>query len=564
MTRVFVYGSLVGREVFERLDPGQFVLSQFVARQSILSGYSRPVTLLPPPPLESRFQQRMIRGDFESDLQNVLAASAEETDLVLLDLNDECLGAFLLPDGSVITRTPDLVSSGTEQHLPEGSHYLALGDQLHFEYWSTAVEWLGDLLRRYVPRARVVLIDIPWAERTDDGQLTPPIFGMSAWDANAALRPYVEQAARALAAEVVTLPAHQVAAASSSPWGVSPIHYGEPVWQAVATSVTKGQDSSSWTAHAEAPPSRQAVAGRVTGGTASHASAAITPEGLVDATWRFRRVDGSHAVEPVRLLHDGRLWGHSHKNESSWSIEDGHLVFKAANGKVSTRFDQVERTAEGLRFTGAYVLNPKANVTHVLETIELDWENRPRYPRQTRNLLKDEIKKFGWEIGDHTYGKPVVRESGRAPLTIGKFCSIGDNVTLILGNHRIDAVSTYPFKTLSAYWPNGARVSSDHDSHGPITIGNDVWIGEGAIIVSGTTIGDGAVIAAGAVVSGDVEPYAVVAGVPARPVQKRFTDQQIRSLLALQWWNWPDERIDALLPLMAEDVDFFLDAVTRP
>ena len=77
----------------------------------------------------------------------------------------------------------------------------------------------------------------------------------------------------------------------------------------------------------------------------------------------------------------------------------------------------------------------------------------------------------------------------------------------------------------------------------PTLIGNDVWIGNGAIILRGINVGDGAVIGAGAVVTKDIEPYTIVVGAPARLLKKRFSDEIISELLDLQWWNWSVDRI---------------------
>lgn len=99
---------------------------------------------------------------------------------------------------------------------------------------------------------------------------------------------------------------------------------------------------------------------------------------------------------------------------------------------------------------------------------------------------------------------------------------------------------------------------------GNTVVGNDVWIGEGALVLSGITIGDGVVIGARAVVTKDVPPYTVVAGNPGRIVRKRFTDDQISALLSIQWWNWSKESITKAIPLLScEDVQKFIEYAKR-
>lgn len=124
---------------------------------------------------------------------------------------------------------------------------------------------------------------------------------------------------------------------------------------------------------------------------------------------------------------------------------------------------------------------------------------------------------------------------------IGKFCCISWNVTIYgESKHNYHAPSMYT----SYHWKHifGESVGGG-ECVGKTTIGNDVWIGNGAIIINGVTVGDGAVIGAGAVVTKDVGPYIVVAGVPARPIRKRFDDETVHQLLKIQWWNWPLEII---------------------
>lgn len=109
----------------------------------------------------------------------------------------------------------------------------------------------------------------------------------------------------------------------------------------------------------------------------------------------------------------------------------------------------------------------------------------------------------------------------------------------------MDGVSTYPAEMLAEWMPELAGPNSTF-SKGPVIIGNDVWIGEGASILSGVTVGDGAVIGARAVVSRDIPPYSVVAGNPAHIVRKRLPDADVDFLLSIRWWSWPSDKIRKL------------------
>lgn len=129
-------------------------------------------------------------------------------------------------------------------------------------------------------------------------------------------------------------------------------------------------------------------------------------------------------------------------------------------------------------------------------------------------------------------------------LIIGKFCMIASDVTFIMNgaNHLNDAISTYPFAIFGEDWSN-AMDGKGYPNKGGTVIGNDVWIGYGATIMPGVRIGDGAIIATKSVVTKDVEPYAIVGGNPAKEIRKRFTDDKIKKLLDIKWWDWSIEEI---------------------
>jgi hypothetical protein len=106
----------------------------------------------------------------------------------------------------------------------------------------------------------------------------------------------------------------------------------------------------------------------------------------------------------------------------------------------------------------------------------------------------------------------------------------------------------------------GALSDGHPTSRGDINVGNDVWIGRNATILSGVSIGDGAVVGGSAVVSRDIPPYGIAVGNPATVVKKRFSDNQIAALLRIKWWDWPDELIiERVSALCSPDLDTFLE-----
>ena len=136
-------------------------------------------------------------------------------------------------------------------------------------------------------------------------------------------------------------------------------------------------------------------------------------------------------------------------------------------------------------------------------------------------------------------------------LIIGKFCQIASGVEFVMNgaNHQMNAVSTFPFYTLEG-WDMAPPKSEDLPLKGDTVIGNDVWIGQNAVILPGVRIGDGAIIGANSVVGSSIEPYTVAVGNPARPVRKRFDEELISLLLSFRWWDRSIPEINSLIPLL--------------
>jgi virginiamycin A acetyltransferase len=140
------------------------------------------------------------------------------------------------------------------------------------------------------------------------------------------------------------------------------------------------------------------------------------------------------------------------------------------------------------------------------------------------------------KIGRRTNIEPDCEVVGT--VNIGNFCAIARRNLVQQTNHETQKPALQ-----MRFYEDVLNSKLEHTSSGPINIGNDVWIGAQSIILSGVSVGDGAIIGAGSVVTHDVEPYAVVAGVPAERVGWRFPDEIRQKLMNISWWEWDDEKI---------------------
>jgi len=163
-------------------------------------------------------------------------------------------------------------------------------------------------------------------------------------------------------------------------------------------------------------------------------------------------------------------------------------------------------------------------------------------------------------LGDYSY---LGETCEVADAVVGKFTAIANAVRIGAPNHPMDRPSQHRFTYCSEYYEASATRDRDFFAErraAKVVIGNDCWIGHGAIILPSVTVGDGAVIAAGAVVSRNVAPYSIVGGVPARPIRKRFSDAVAERLRRIAWWDWPDEVIFArLADFQSESIEQFCE-----
>jgi len=163
---------------------------------------------------------------------------------------------------------------------------------------------------------------------------------------------------------------------------------------------------------------------------------------------------------------------------------------------------------------------------------------------------------IGTIVVDSNIGRCSYIGGGRLQsCNMGNFCSIGARTRIGgLGRHPTNWISTHP----AFFSPRAqAGITFCDKLHFPeldrVDVGNDVWVGVGAMVLDGMRIGDGAIIAAGAVVTRDVEPYAIVGGIPARVIRHRYDAATIALLLELCWWNWPLDKLRRAAHLFRDD-----------
>ena len=145
-------------------------------------------------------------------------------------------------------------------------------------------------------------------------------------------------------------------------------------------------------------------------------------------------------------------------------------------------------------------------------------------------------------FGDYSY---VVNDSDLIYTTIGKFCSIAAQTRINPGNHPLQRVMMSHVGYRSSAYGLGADDAAFFAwrRSTPVTLGNDVWIGHGAVLLPGVSLGSGAAVGAGSIVTKDVPPFAIVVGNPARVLRLRFSERVVDDLLAIAWWDWPHERL---------------------
>ena len=236
-TRVFIYGSCVSRDTFEYLPGEQFTLVKYVARQSLISAFSRADVTIDLSGLESNFQRRMVEDDVAGSLPRLLAETAGDTDILLWDLADERLGVYRTPDGTYLTRSVEAIRAGLAEHAAGAWVHVPFGTDEHFDLWCAALEQFAHLRKQTGLADRTLLLQVPWAARTTEGGPAPASFGMQAEEANALFERYFAAAGDDPALKTVRIEDRDAVSDTDHRWGTAPFHYSPVVYRRLTDSI---------------------------------------------------------------------------------------------------------------------------------------------------------------------------------------------------------------------------------------------------------------------------------------------------------------------------------------
>lgn len=222
---VMLYGSCVSRDAFEVLG-SDYTLLGYVARQSMISALSRPTDLLDGEALDSAFQNRSLSGDLKSNLLPTLRRFVADIDLLVIDLTDERLGVLRLPDGTYITRSAELESSGRLPNVRGTLLTIDPATEDHWKLWESAASRLFGALTTMGLREKTIVLSTPWAQFTDTWA---PVDSFRGLNSDSELNAYFAECCahiKTLDYKVLTLPEELRVAHSGHKWGPAPYHFG--------------------------------------------------------------------------------------------------------------------------------------------------------------------------------------------------------------------------------------------------------------------------------------------------------------------------------------------------
>lgn len=245
---MFIYGSCVSRDTFEHVNAQSCKIVGYVARQSLISAATPPRTpLINPYDLASPFQRKMIEWDAGSRLFRALSEKAAATDVLVWDLVDERLGIHLFNDGTVVTRTPELLGALKSPPYSAPSRESSLvpfGTVDHHRLFASALDTFIRTLSSTGLLHKTVLLAPPWATHTERGNPTPTSFGIKAQEANAMVIPYLATI-EARGIPIVTTPLRTTTADEHHRWGLAPFHYSQNVYSNLLASIPRAGEGGS-------------------------------------------------------------------------------------------------------------------------------------------------------------------------------------------------------------------------------------------------------------------------------------------------------------------------------
>lgn len=230
-TGIFLYGGCVSRDSYAEINfPAK--LTGYVARQSLISAFNRPAKLLPQS-LTSDFQNRMVRGDIDSNLVAKIEERLQETDVIVLDLLVERLGVTRIRGGSFVTMSSEMKRSKALDAVRGQTRSVRFGTEEHFEIWSAAAKQLSDFLSANLIKSKTLILETPWAEYTDSGRQVGANANMLPEEANEKYERYYRFLSDVCGIATYRLPSEHVVAAENHRWGVAPYHYIEPAYKGI-------------------------------------------------------------------------------------------------------------------------------------------------------------------------------------------------------------------------------------------------------------------------------------------------------------------------------------------
>lgn len=231
--RISIFGSCVSRDTLEYAHPERFELKRYLARQSLVSAFDTHGTYdLDLSGMTSDFQRRMAEWDLRSEFAAILPTIAADSDLLLMDLTDERLGFYEMPDGSVVTRSVDLIGAGIDPLLQQHGRHVRFGTIEHYRRWRTALDDFGEAIAALGLRNRVRMLAVPWASRDSEGAAIDYNASVSIKTANRVF-PWYIRAAKRIVPTLTVAPRVRVRGSQEHRWGLAPFHYEDSVYKSL-------------------------------------------------------------------------------------------------------------------------------------------------------------------------------------------------------------------------------------------------------------------------------------------------------------------------------------------